>query len=119
MNVCKKDLLQSYTVYTTSIKISISIYTSNRLIILSFCSSYKLSIHTSFISTLIHFIFLAPKCLHENEIFQWSGYDCHTCDNFNKGVKCPMKYIPGCYCKPGFVRHNGKCIAEHSCPRCK
>ncbi|XP_035792281.1 early nodulin-75-like [Anopheles albimanus] len=42
-----------------------------------------------------------------------------TCDNDCSTVNCPLLLVPEptCACLPGYVRYNGHCIAQTSCPR--
>ncbi|XP_001237832.3 zonadhesin [Anopheles gambiae] len=57
-----------------------------------------------------------PKCCPPNEVLLWCPPVCEpTCDNdcvpTPSGV--PMET---CVCKPGFVRHQGRCIEKCECP---
>ncbi|XP_049542807.1 uncharacterized protein LOC125955707 [Anopheles darlingi] len=42
-----------------------------------------------------------------------------TCDNDCSAVNCPLLLVPEptCACLPGYVRYNGHCITQASCPR--
>uniref|UniRef100_A0A182IST0 EGF-like domain-containing protein n=1 Tax=Anopheles atroparvus TaxID=41427 RepID=A0A182IST0_ANOAO len=57
-------------------------------------------------------------CL-ENEVLQETMPCCEpTCDHDCSNVKCAEVYVrqPTCVCKPGYVRHKGKCIPKSNCP---
>ncbi|KFB51456.1 hypothetical protein ZHAS_00019507 [Anopheles sinensis] len=55
----------------------------------------------------------------ENELLQDTMPCCEpTCDNDCSNVRCAEVYVrqPTCVCKPGYVRHQGKCIPKCNCP---
>uniref|UniRef100_A0A182WBW3 EGF-like domain-containing protein n=1 Tax=Anopheles minimus TaxID=112268 RepID=A0A182WBW3_9DIPT len=58
----------------------------------------------------------AQKCCQPNEVLLWCPPVCEpTCDNdcIPTPTGIPMET---CVCKPGFVRHRGRCIEKCECP---
>ncbi|XP_077285347.1 zonadhesin-like [Arctopsyche grandis] len=58
------------------------------------------------------------KCLDPYELYQTCG---PTCDpNCEIQIVRPAikPCVAGCFCKPGYVRHNKKCILPANCPKC-
>lgn len=60
-----------------------------------------------------------PKCDRPYEQYYECLNSCKesTCNwEQDKDRFCPEYCDPGCYCIPGFARHNGKCVPLHNCP---
>jgi hypothetical protein len=58
----------------------------------------------------------AKKCTKKNQVYMSCGTRCPaTCANQNP--VCILLCVPGCFCKQGFVLHNGQCIEKYKCPR--
>nr|WIM01339.1 zonadhesin-like protein 8 [Limnephilus flavicornis] len=58
-----------------------------------------------------------PKCSKPNEEYLECGSPCQaTCEN--REPLCKAKCGPGCFCKKGYVRNNGNCIAIKDCKPC-
>ncbi|XP_077288741.1 zonadhesin-like [Arctopsyche grandis] len=57
------------------------------------------------------------QCAGQNEEYLDCGTGCPaTCENRIKKIACPNKNcVPGCFCKNGFVRKNGKCVKWDEC----
>lgn len=62
------------------------------------------------------FFFPAPKCTGENEEFISTRFTEATCD---EPVAERCGFVEECRCKPGFVRHQGKCIKSCDCRKWK
>ncbi|KAI8889839.1 TIL-domain-containing protein [Backusella circina FSU 941] len=56
-----------------------------------------------------------PTCSPNEEYRMCKGCD-QTCDNLGKPVICIYECTPGCACKDGYVRQDGKCIQQVQCP---
>jgi hypothetical protein len=57
-----------------------------------------------------------PKCTKKNQEYKPCGTRCpETCDNPNP--ICVEVCQPGCFCKEGYILHNGKCILKTYCPK--
>lgn len=58
----------------------------------------------------------SPQCANPNEEFSRCGNACpETCDG--KLAVCVATCVVGCVCKPGFVKHQDRCIEKQECPR--
>jgi hypothetical protein len=67
-----------------------------------------LSAFRSFISAL--------KCENPNMIYMVSGTGCPaTCTDPTAPSKCTIEAREGCFCKPGFVLSDDKCIKQEEC----
>ena len=61
--------------------------------------------------------FALPAC-SAGKMYKSCGTACpKTCANYSEPSKgCSSQCVPGCFCPPGTVEHNGQCINPLSCP---
>lgn len=58
----------------------------------------------------------ARPCTGENEEWNDCGSACEkTCENKDLKIACLDVCKPGCFCKAGFVKKNGKCVKPEEC----
>lgn len=65
-------------------------------------------------------IIAQPRQCPANEVFSECSAGCQvTCENTNEPVICTYSCVPGCVCKPNYVRNVlGQCIPKSCCASC-
>lgn len=56
----------------------------------------------------------SAKCSDPNEVYKFCDTACEaTCDELNP--VCTRPCVEGCFCKPGYVRHEKRCVLIKDC----
>ncbi|UYV78421.1 hypothetical protein LAZ67_16001298 [Cordylochernes scorpioides] len=60
---------------------------------------------------------MVAECTGINEEYQPCGTACpQNCTNYGQRIPCTRQCVPGCFCKPGYIRHyNKSCVEPEAC----
>ncbi|XP_077284921.1 zonadhesin-like [Arctopsyche grandis] len=82
------------------------------------CTNYRCGCRNGYVRNAAGICILrqnCPTCTGANEVYKICGRSCQpSCDDLNP--ICSNQCVEGCFCRSGFVRHQGRCIPVNECP---